>query len=88
MQPAGLAEIAAAKQDGRWDAAYAPQRDVPMPADLVAALAHNARAQAAFDRLGKSGQYAVMLPLLKAPTAASRAARLQKAITWLAAGDS
>ena len=26
MRPAGLAEVAAAKADGRWDAAYEPQR--------------------------------------------------------------
>jgi len=87
MQPAGWVEIEAAQGDGRWDAAYESQRNVRMPPDLVAALAQNARAQQAFDRLDKSGQYAVMLPILKASTADRRAARLHKAITQLEAGS-
>ncbi|WP_260685864.1 YdeI/OmpD-associated family protein [Rhizobium laguerreae] len=66
MRPAGLAEVAAAKADGRWAAAYAPQRDASLPDDLLAALAENAAAGAAFARLDKTGQYAIVLPLLKA----------------------
>jgi len=87
MQPAGLVEIEAAKMDGRWDAAYESQRNVSMPPDLVAALAQNQRAKKAFALLDKSGQYAVILPILKATTANSRAARLQKTIIKLEAGD-
>ena len=86
MQPSGLVEIEAAKVDGRWDAAYESQRNVSMPPDLAAALAQNERAKKTFDLLDKSGQYAVILPILKATTADRRAARLQKAITRLAAG--
>jgi uncharacterized protein YdeI (YjbR/CyaY-like superfamily) len=87
MQPAGWVEIEAAKVDGRWEAAYESQRNVSIPPDLAAALAQNERAKKAFDRLDKSGRYAVILPILKANTANSRAARLQKAITKLEAGD-
>jgi uncharacterized protein YdeI (YjbR/CyaY-like superfamily) len=87
MQPAGLMEIEAAKADGRWEAAHESQRNAIMPPELAAALAHNERAKKAFDLLDKSGQYAVILPILKANTADRRAARLQKAITRLEAGD-
>jgi uncharacterized protein YdeI (YjbR/CyaY-like superfamily) len=87
MQPAGWAEIAAAQADGRWAAAYESQRTAQMPADLAAALAQNARARQTFDRLTKSSQYAVILPLLKATTADSRAARLQTAIMKLEAQE-
>ena len=31
MQPAGLREVEAAKRDGRWDRAYAPQRTITVP---------------------------------------------------------
>ena len=31
MRPAGLAQVEAAKQDGRWEAAYAPQSTVDGP---------------------------------------------------------
>jgi uncharacterized protein YdeI (YjbR/CyaY-like superfamily) len=87
MQPAGMVEIEAAKLDGRWDAAYESQRNVSMPPDLAAALAQNEKAKRTFDLLDKTGQYAVILPILKATTADNRAARLQKAITKLAAAD-
>ena len=41
MRPAGLAEVAAAKADGRWEAAYESQRTATVPPDLAAALAGN-----------------------------------------------
>lgn len=85
MRPAGLAEVEAAKADGRWDAAYEPQRTAAVPPDLAAALAADARSGAAFARLGRSDRYAVILPLLKARTPESRATTLSRAITRLAA---
>jgi uncharacterized protein YdeI (YjbR/CyaY-like superfamily) len=87
MLPAGLAEIEAAKVDGRWDAAYESQRNAGMPPDLAAALAQNERAKRAFDQRNKSGQYAIILPILTAATASSRAIRVQRAITTLKAGN-
>lgn len=87
MQPAGLVEIEAAKLDSRWDAAYESQRNIGMPPDLAAALAQNERARKTFDLLDKSGQYAVILLILKASTADRRAVRLQKIVAELKAGD-
>jgi uncharacterized protein YdeI (YjbR/CyaY-like superfamily) len=83
MQPAGLAEVAAAKADGRWEAAYESQRTATIPPDLVAALATNATASAAFERLGKSERYAVILPLLKARTPEARAKLLAREVARL-----
>jgi uncharacterized protein YdeI (YjbR/CyaY-like superfamily) len=87
MRPAGLAEVAAAKADGRWDAAYESQRTAAVPPDLAAALAGNARANAAFERLGRSDRYAVILPLLKARTPQTRAKMLARAVARLAAHE-
>ena len=84
MRPAGLAQVAAAKADGRWDAGYDPQRTAAVPPDLAAALAENDRAKAAFERLGRSDRYAVILPLLKARTPEARARILGRAIARLA----
>jgi uncharacterized protein YdeI (YjbR/CyaY-like superfamily) len=78
MQPSGLMEIEAARVDGRWDAAYESQRNVSRPPDLVAALAQNEQAKKTFGLLDKSGQYAVILSILKATTTDSRAARLER----------
>ena len=87
MQPAGLAEVEAARADGRWQRAYESQRTAAVPPDLVAALAGDARAGAAFERLSRSDRYAVILPLLKAPTPETRARTLARAIERLAAQD-
>jgi uncharacterized protein YdeI (YjbR/CyaY-like superfamily) len=87
MKPPGLVEIAAAKADGRWTAAYEPQRNVTPPADFTVALKHNAKARAAFARMDKTTRYAVILPILKATNPKQRTARLQKALARLKATE-
>jgi uncharacterized protein YdeI (YjbR/CyaY-like superfamily) len=87
MRPAGLAEVEAAKADGRWEAAYESQRTAAVPPDLAVALAADTRANAAFERLGRSDRYAVILPLLKARTPQARAKALARAVARLAAQD-
>ena len=49
VSAAGQAEIDAAKADGRWDAAYAPQSTAAVPDDLAAALDAEPGARAFFD---------------------------------------
>lgn len=83
MRPAGLAEVAAAKADGRWEGAYASQREATVPDDLAAALERDPVARAAFERLGKTDRYLLALPLLRARTPRSRAERLSAALTRL-----
>ncbi len=85
MRPAGLAEVAAAQADGRWVGAYAPQATAGVPADLTAALTADAAAAAVFARLGRSGRYAVVLPLLRARTPAARERELARAVARLPA---
>jgi uncharacterized protein YdeI (YjbR/CyaY-like superfamily) len=85
MRPAGRAQVAAAKADGRWAAAYAPQRTAAVPDDLAAALAGNDRARAAFEALRRGEQYALFLPLLKARTPAGRASALRRTVATLEA---
>ncbi|XRQ16549.1 YdeI/OmpD-associated family protein [Actinomadura welshii] len=83
MRPPGLAEVAAAKADGRWDAAYTAQRDAAVPPDLAEALAAHPDAAARFEALGRTDRYRIILPLLKARTPAGRQARLARAISDL-----
>lgn len=83
MQPTGLAEVEAAKKDGRWAAAYASQRDARIPPDLATALAQSQRATVAYKQLGKSEQYGLILKLLTARSAAVRSAQLQKILLKL-----
>ncbi|GAA4076279.1 YdeI/OmpD-associated family protein [Streptomyces shaanxiensis] len=83
MRPAGLAEVAAAKADGRWAAAYESQKDAAVPEDLAAALERNPRAKAVFEGLGRTEQYLAMLGILRARTPKSRAAQLKAAVAKL-----
>ena len=83
MRPSGLAEVEAAKADGRWAAAYESQKEATVPPDLAAALAASPRAAAAFDGLGRTRQYAVILDLLTARNPGTRAAHLRKAVEEL-----
>lgn len=86
MRAGGHAEVAAARADGRWAAAYAPQRSAPAPDDLLAELRANPTAHAAFDGLGRSERYAVFLPMLKARTPAARSVALRRAVALLTQG--
>ncbi|MXM67502.1 OmdA domain containing protein [Streptomyces sp. HUCO-GS316] len=83
MRPAGLAEVEAAKADGRWAAAYASQKEAVVPEDLAAALERSPRARTVFDGLGRTDRYLAMLGLLRARTAESRRAQLAAAVARL-----
>jgi uncharacterized protein YdeI (YjbR/CyaY-like superfamily) len=86
MRPPGLAQIDAARADGRWAAAYEPQRTAEPPPDLVAALAANPAAQVAFDALSRTERYLIIMNLAKARTPDSRARVLATAIGRLGGG--
>jgi len=83
MRPSGLAQVEAAKADGRWAAAYQSQRSATVPPDLADALAANPLAAQAFEALNKTQQYVVILKLANARTATTRAAQLRKAMVTL-----
>lgn len=83
MRPAGLAEVEAARADGRWEAAYESQKNAAVPEELTAALERNPRAREAFEKLGRTDRYQLILGLLQARTPESRAARLAAAVAKL-----
>ncbi|MDR6439033.1 uncharacterized protein YdeI (YjbR/CyaY-like superfamily) [Paenarthrobacter nicotinovorans] len=87
MHPAGIAEIESAKADGRWESAYVSQAKAEVPEDLEAALAGNSGAREAFEQLGKTDRYLLILPILKARTTGSRAGILAKTVQKLAEGN-
>ncbi|MFF2086804.1 YdeI family protein [Nocardia sp. NPDC058176] len=83
MRPSGYAAIEQAVTDGRWANAYEPQRTAETPTDLAAALSGCPEAQAAYTALGRSEQYRLFLPILKAKSPAERAARVVQVVTTL-----
>ena len=86
MQPAGQAEVDAAKADGRWHAAYAPQSRAAVPDDLAAALAANPAAAEQFGQLDSRNRYAVLYRINDAKRPQTRAARIKKFVALLADG--
>lgn len=85
MRPAGFAAIEEAVADGRWAGAYERQRTAETPAELASALAEAPEARAAYAVLGRSDQYRLYLPILKATTPAARTNRISQVIEALTA---
>lgn len=86
MQPAGQAQIDAAKADGRWDAAYASARSIEVPDDLLRALQRNAKARRAFEALDSRNRYAILYRVHDAKRPETRARRIETFVTMLAEG--
>jgi len=87
MTDAGRAAVEAAKADGRWDAAYGGQADVEVPADLAAAVAADAAAQATFDVLTKTNLFSLVYRTNSAKQAATRERRIREFVAMLARGE-
>lgn len=87
MRPAGLAEVEAAKADGRWDAAYAGQRAATVPADLQQELDSNAAASEFFAKLDSANRYAILYRLEEAKKPETRQKRLRKFVAMLERGE-
>jgi uncharacterized protein YdeI (YjbR/CyaY-like superfamily) len=86
MRPAGLAQVEAARADGRWERAYAGPATITVPDDLAAALAAEPAAQQAFGALDGRNRYAVLHRVATAATPQTRARRIAALVTMLAEG--
>jgi uncharacterized protein YdeI (YjbR/CyaY-like superfamily) len=87
MHPAGLAAVARAKADGRWESAYPGQASIEVPADLAAALAGEPRAQATFEILTSQNRYAVLYRIHDAKRSDTRIRRIEQFVAMLARGE-
>ena len=90
MTPHGQRQVDAAKADGRWDAAYAPMRELneeTFPADLRAAIDANPRARKTFATLGRQNLFALVFRTNKMKTPAGRATKIAALVDMLARGE-
>jgi uncharacterized protein YdeI (YjbR/CyaY-like superfamily) len=87
MRPAGVAEVERAKTDGRWEAAYASQRAMPVPDDLQRELDARPQAAAFFAQLSSQNRYAILYRLHDAKRPQTRARRLAQFVAMLEAGE-
>lgn len=83
MRPSGLAQVRAAKQDGRWERAYGNYEEMPIPADFLSALEKNPAALAGFNALKKSERYVIAFRLTTAIKPETRQRRFNKILAML-----
>lgn len=83
MDPAGLAAVAAAKADGRWDRAYDSPGRATVPDDLRAALDKHPEASAFFETLSGANRYAVLYRIQTAVKPETRARRIADLVAML-----
>jgi uncharacterized protein YdeI (YjbR/CyaY-like superfamily) len=87
MHPQGLSEVARAKDDGRWEVAYAGPATAEIPVDLTEALAARPEAQAMFENLTSQNRFAVLHRLGAAKRRETRARRIEQYVDMLARGE-
>jgi uncharacterized protein YdeI (YjbR/CyaY-like superfamily) len=86
MRPAGIAQVEAAKADGRWEAAYRVSTTT-VPDDLRAALDASPRASEFFAKLSSQDRFALVFRLSNLKRAETRAARIASYVTMLERGE-
>lgn len=87
MHRSGEDEVRRAKEDGRWQAAYAGQARAEVPDDLAKALNANPRAQAVFQTLTSANRYSILYRIGSAKKTATRAKRIEQFVEMLARGE-
>lgn len=87
MQAAGLAQVTAARADGRWDAAYAGGKGAVVPDDFLAAVALDKVAEATYQTLNARNRFAIYYRLTTAKRPETRAKRLADLVAVLARGQ-
>ena len=87
MKPSGLKAVDAAKQDGRWAAAYSSQGNIEVPADFQSALNKNKKAKAFFETLSGSKRYSFLFRITTAKKAETREKRIRQFVEMLSKGE-
>jgi uncharacterized protein YdeI (YjbR/CyaY-like superfamily) len=87
VRPAGLAEVAKAKADGRWDRAYDGPKNAAVPEDLQAALDARPEAGEFFATLDGHNRYAILFRVGQAKRPETRARRIAQFVDMLAKGE-
>ena len=86
MQPPGLAQVEAAKADGRWDKAYSITK-TEAPADLLAAIRAEPKALAMYEALSSQNRFALTFRTLSMKTEAGRKKKVAAFVEMLKKGE-
>ncbi len=86
MNEAGPQAVEAARNDGRWEAAYDSAQKMVIPDDFLRELVNNSKAKAFFETLNRANVYAVVWRLQTALKPETRQKRLKTILAMLAEG--
>jgi uncharacterized protein YdeI (YjbR/CyaY-like superfamily) len=87
MHQSGADEVRRAKEDGRWDAAYAGQASMEVPGDFATALSANPDAKEMFETLTSANRYAILYRIGNAKKPETRSRRIDQFVEMLARGE-
>lgn len=87
IRTSGVAQIEAAKSDGRWAAAYAPASSATVPADLQDALDAKPEAAKFFATLKGANRYAILYRIGSVTRPETRARKIAEYVAMLERGE-
>jgi uncharacterized protein YdeI (YjbR/CyaY-like superfamily) len=87
MTRAGFEAIAAAKADGRWQAAYDSSSNAAPPEDFLKALDKHKKAKEFFETLNRANVYSIVYRLQTAKKPETRAKRMNLILEMLKRGE-
>lgn len=88
MQPSGIAEVKAARRDGRWDSAYDSSATIEVPDDLAALLTAQPKTKERFEAASRSERYGFLYRLQTCKRDETRQRRLKQTAEHFASGSS
>jgi uncharacterized protein YdeI (YjbR/CyaY-like superfamily) len=87
MTEHGLAEVNAAKADGRWNRAYKSGKAMTIPEDLQAAIDAEPKAKAMLENLNAQNRYALAFRIHNMKTEAGRRTKIESFVDMLKRGE-
>ena len=87
MTAHGLAEVEAAKADGRWDRAYGSGQAMKIPEDLQAAIDAEPKAKAMLAKLSAQNRFALAFRVHNMKTEAGRRKKIEVFVEMLKRGE-
>ncbi|KAK6341855.1 hypothetical protein TWF730_001342 [Orbilia blumenaviensis] len=87
MKPSGLAAVAAAKADGRWEKAYAGSASMVPDPLFLEALEGNDAAKRFYEGLSSQNRFAIYLRLQQLKTEAGKMKKIQEFVVMLENGE-
>lgn len=87
MQPAGLAAVERAKENGQWASAYHGSKRSTMPEDFQAELDQRPKAKEFFATINSANRYAILFRLQTAKKPETRTKRMQQFLEMLERGE-